>query len=97
MLEVQLRYLPKLTVNRVRGDEYLLLASLDGLRVEGASLEVGEPQLGWSSLVAVGGAQNDFHLQMADALTSFSASVVRSTVHDDHYSLPPYDTILLRE
>ena len=76
MLEDQLRYLPKLTVNRVRGEEYLLLASLDGLRVEGASLEVGEPQLGWSSLVAVGGAQNDFHLQMADTLTGFSTSVV---------------------
>ena len=84
-------------MDRVRGEKYLLLASLDGIRVEGASLEVGEPQLGWSSLVAVGGAQYDFHLQMAYALTSLSASVVRSTVHDDHHSLPPYDTILLRE
>ena len=97
MLEDQLRHFPKRTANGVSGDVYLLLASLDGVRVEGASLEVGEPQLGWGGLVAVGGAQDDLHLQMADALTSLSASMVRCTIHDNYDFLSPNDTILLRE
>ena len=76
MLEDQLRHFPKRTVNGVRSVVYLLLSSLDGVRVEGASFEVGEPQLGWSSLVAVRGAKDDFHVQVADALTSFGTSMV---------------------
>ena len=84
-------------MNGVRSVVYLLLSSLDGVRVEGASFEVGEPQLGWSSLVAVGGAQDDLHLQMADALTSLSTSMVRRAIHHDYDSFPPDDPILLRE
>ena len=56
LLKDELRYLPKSTVEGVSGDEYLLFACLDRIRVELASFEVGEPQLGWSSLVTVRGA-----------------------------------------
>ena len=61
MREDELRTLSKSTTKDVSGDEYLLLACLDRIRVERASFEVGKPQLGWSSLVAVRGAQDDFH------------------------------------
>ena len=81
----------------VKNNLYLLLSRLDRIRVERASFEVGKPQLGWSSLVAVGSAQDDFHLQMADALTGFSTSVIRCTIHHYDDSLPPYDAILLRQ
>ena len=76
MLVDELRDLPKSTAKGVSGDGYLLLACLDRIRVERASFEVGKPQLGWSSLVAVRGAKDDFHVQMADTLTSFGTSMV---------------------
>ena len=62
MLVDELRDLPKSTAKGVSGDEYLLLACLDRIRVELASFEVGEPQFGWSSLVTIRGAQNDVHV-----------------------------------
>ena len=76
MLVDEPRNLPKSTVKDVSSDEYLLFACLDRIRVELTSFEVGEPQLGWSSLVAVRGTQDNFHVQMADALTSFGTSMV---------------------
>ena len=62
MLKDELRDLSKSTAKDVSCDEYLLLACLYRIRVELTSLEVGEPQLGWSSLVTVRGAQNDVHV-----------------------------------
>ena len=56
------RNLLKSTVKDVSRDEYLLLASLDRIRVELTSFEVGKPQFGWSSLVTIRGAQNDVHV-----------------------------------
>ena len=76
MLIDELRDFPKSTAKGVSGDGYLLLACLDRIRVERASFEVGKPQLGWSSLVAVRGAKDDFHVQVADALTSFGTSMI---------------------
>ena len=76
MLVDKPRNLPKSTAKNVSSDEYLLLACFDRIRVQLTSFEVGEPQLGWSSLVTVRGAKDDFHLQVADALTSFSTSMV---------------------
>ena len=62
MLVDEPRNLPKSTVKDVNSYENLLLACLDRIRVELTSFEVGEPQLGWSSLVTIRGAQNDVHV-----------------------------------
>ena len=62
MLVDEPRNLPKSTVKDGNSYENLLLACLDRIRVELTSFEVGEPQLGWSSLVTIRGAQNDVHV-----------------------------------